>query len=528
MLRRLIWPAVVLLAGVASAAPLWCSHLLPFQDAPQHLAALTVLAGQGAAAAASRPFFEVGFANAQYSGVYLAALALARFVGPDVALRLLLTVAALLLPLAAWMLLGSFERDRRLAVFAPALFQTATLFIGVYNFIAAVPVAILVVALVERQLRAPSRVRALLLAAVSFALLQLHLSGFVVALAAACVLALTRRSRRSIAVALAPFAPALAFMAVWALHAPKPAVPGIAQPGAVWQSPLLQIKDILRFANVFAGRVDEVFTLLLVIAFVAVVRQKAAKPRPPEGAYRMPLLAAGLLAAYLAAPNYIGYVAYIHLRAIPFLLMFAIASPVTAATRRTSALLAGAACLQVLYAPYVAERYRRFDREANVVQLAQVLSKAAPGQRMVSLMLDRKSKVVHFEPYLHFGLYYEVLRGGRTRFNFAELPWMPLRFRTDVLPARRYPVRWEFEPGYFDWQGALGDAEYVLVRTPDPDPDAEAFDSPEPSAEFASGWNLLERAGRWELFTPGSRPSNPDASSAGRRASRSALPALAP
>ena len=121
---------------MAAAAPLWCSRFLPFQDAPQHLAAVTLLAGRDAAAAISRPFFQVDFAHAQYAGVYLPAMWLARLVGPDAAIRLLLTATALLLPLAAWMLLGSFGRDRRLAVFAPALFQTLPLFIGVYNFVA--------------------------------------------------------------------------------------------------------------------------------------------------------------------------------------------------------------------------------------------------------------------------------------------------------------------------------------------------------------------------------------------------------
>jgi hypothetical protein len=119
---------------------------------------------------------------------------------------------------------------------------------------------------------------------------------------------------------------------------------------------------------------------------------------------------------------------------------------------------------------------------------------------LVSLMLDRKSKVVHFEPYLHFGAYYEVLRGGRTRFNFSELPWMPMRFRTEVAPVTRYPLRWEFDVGFFDWRKALPDADYILVRTPDPDPDGDSWDAPEPGPDFADGWELKERAGRWELF----------------------------
>jgi hypothetical protein len=122
--------------------------------------------------------------------------------------------------------------------------------------------------------------------------------------------------------------------------------------------------------------------------------------------------------------------------------------------------------------------------------------------------LHRKSKVVHFEPYLHFALYYEVERGGRVRFNFGELPWMPLRFRRDV-PAQSLPLHWEIFPGQFDWSLARADADYVLVRTPDPDPDAEPIFDPEPGPEFAAGWDLAARAGRWELFEVASHPSSP-------------------
>src|SRR5436190_1098386 len=153
-MRRLVWPTLACLSGVAAAAPLWCSRFLPFQDAPQHLAALTLLSQQGSAALVTRPWFRVEFAGAQYSGFYIPALWLARFVGPDVAIRILLTISALLLPLAAWMLLRSFQRDPRLALFAPVLFHTAPLYIGVYNFVAAVPIAVIAIALVERQIHA--------------------------------------------------------------------------------------------------------------------------------------------------------------------------------------------------------------------------------------------------------------------------------------------------------------------------------------------------------------------------------------
>ena len=178
------------------------------------------------------------------------------------------------------------------------------------------------------------------------------------------------------------------------------------------------------------------------------------------------MLAAAILAAYLVAPVHIGYIARIHLRAVPFLVALAIDSAIVAQTRRTSALLAVVVALQVAYSAKLVRVYRSFDAEASPAHLEQVLHAAKPGRRLVGLMLHRKSKVVHFEPYLHFGLYYELERGGRVRFNFGELPWMPLRFRRDV-PAQPLPLYWEF-PIPIRIPRARSPARAGTIQNPDP------------------------------------------------------------
>jgi hypothetical protein len=501
---RLTWPALAGLAGVAAAVPLWCSHFLPFQDAPQHLAAVGMLAGRGSAALATRRWFEVDFAHAQYTGFYLPASWLARIVGPDHAIRVMLTLVALLLPLAAWILLRAFRRDPRLAVFAPAVFHTVPLYIGVYNFVAAMPVGLLCIALIEQELRSPALLRAFAIALLAVGLLYLHLSGLAIVLGAALVLTLTAEGplRTRLARGLAPVLPAVVLL-LWSGRAtsayPVDVAVGALRQGPVWQSPLSQVRDLFRFANVLPGRFDEAVADLLALIWIALWVGREPHARS-ERAWRLPLLAAGLLAGYLVAPVQIGYIAYIHLRALPFLVLLAGCCIAVARTHRTSWLLGAAAAVQIVYAAKLVAVYRSFDAEANAPQLEQVLSAAEPGRRVLSLMFSRKSEVVHFEPYLHFGLYYEVLRGGRVRFNFGELPWMPVRFRHD-MPVQRLPAHWEFEPGFFDWWQARADADYVLVRLPDPRGDP--VDSPEPGPDFADGWELKARAGRWEVFAPG-------------------------
>jgi hypothetical protein len=191
----------------------------------------------------------------------------------------------------------------------------------------------------------------------------------------------------------------------------------------------------------------------------------------------------------MAAPFDIGYMGYIPTRALPFLVLLAIASPSIAAGRKTGAILAAVVALQIGYQVHLAASYRAFDREAQAAELQQVLGAAEPGKRLIELPDQMQSRVVQFQPYLHFGAYYEVLRGGRARYNFAETPWTPVRFRrgTEPVPLSR---SWELKPLGIDLGRAVSDEDYVLVRKPVPAP---------------QGFQLVARAGMWSLYAPAAR-----------------------
>src|SRR5262249_14859153 len=156
----------------------------------------------------------------------------------------------------------------------------------------------------------------------------------------------------------------------------------------------------------------------------AVLRGERSRP---ERWWRLPLVASLLFVAYLASPVGLGYVWYIHTRALPFLALLLLSSAVLARRGLTAVLLGAAAALQVAYSARLVFAYRAFDAEADVASLEQILRRTEPGRRLVALMFDRRSRVFQFDPYMHFGMYYEVERGGRARYNFAEVPWTPIR-----------------------------------------------------------------------------------------------------
>ncbi|HET9754281.1 MAG TPA: hypothetical protein VFP52_15015, partial [Myxococcales bacterium] len=245
--------------------------------------------------------------------------------------------------------------------------------------------------------------------------------------------------------------------------------------------------DLLRFGNVLAGTWDEVFVLGLAALFAAAVAVPG-RPRLQRG-YRLPLLALLTLAAYMVAPFDMGYMGYIHLRALPFLMLLIIASPSIAPGRVTGFILGAAAALTVAYSLELSACYRAFDREAQVGELSQVLRAAQPGKRLIAIIEATQSRVMQFQAYLHFAAYYEVQRGGRARYNFAETPWTPVRFRKGTEPVP-LPRSWELKPRKLDLPYATSDEDYVLVRAPGPEPD---------------GFDLVSHAGRWSLYAPTAR-----------------------
>jgi len=131
------------------------------------------------------------------------------------------------------------------------------------------------------------------------------------------------------------------------------------------------VLDLLRFGNVLAGTGTKLFVAALLALFVALV---AIRPRPwVQRGWRLPLLVALPARRVHGGTFDMGYMGYIHTRALPFLVLLAIASPSIAPGRKTGAILAAVVALQIGYQVHLAASYRAFDREAQAAELHQVL-----------------------------------------------------------------------------------------------------------------------------------------------------------
>ena len=135
----------------------------------------------------------------------------------------------------------------------------------------------------------------------------------------------------------------------------------------------------------------------------------------------------------------------------------------------------------------------RFAKESQ--DFEPVLAVMQPGQRALSLPLDRSSKAAENPyAYLHFGNWYQSEKQGLVDFNFAWFPPQIARFKPEHVPAVRYGF--EFDPDKFDWQKHEGERyQYFVVRHRDPVPE-NLFDGAQcpPLKVFESGaWTLFER-----------------------------------
>jgi len=481
-------------AAAANVGALWSAPYLPFTDLPQHAAAIATLRHFDDPAWNSREYFTLALGRSQYLLYYLAGALLAFPVGTaERANLVLLSLSALAFPYSLRSLLRALRADERLALFAVPLFWSQSLLIGFFNYVAALPPLLWALAIAVREAEMPRPGRTMLLAAGSVALFYLHLSAFLLFAPAAALAQVVLGPRKLDAVVrrLLWTLPTIALGIVFLLQSPvvHPDRVGWNQPVAIWFEPA---RDAIRklpeaLLDIWPGDADFFISLLLVAAAAALV----GRPEPGENRRRFVLSlswTALAVALYFWFPISIGWLWQLNER---YAIAAALLVPLLLRPRRG---LRGALPLALVFAlgmasaAVAARQAREFSREADGFD--RVLSHAAPGKRLLSLVYDRGSRTAKFVPYLHFGSYYRARGGGVAAFSFAELPQSPLRYRPETEPPR-HPVHWEWEPWQFDPVVDGGYYDYVLVSGA-VDPFARAGNGPR--------FQRIAHEGLWSLY----------------------------
>ena len=492
---------------MASVAPLWAGRYLPIADLPQHVAAIATLRHWWDPSWHAQQYFTldvVGGASVLYYATG-AVLAVA-FPTAERAHLVLLSSIALALPYALRSLLRALQADERLALFAPAVFYSQPVLIGLLPYVAGLPLLLWTLGQVVRDAERPTARRTALVAAAALALLALHLSAFLLFAPAAVLasLAFARRTPRDIARRLLWAIPALAAGVVVVAASPltHPGRVGGNEPmRVVFEAPGDAVAKLPGALLDVWPRHEGVVVLLVLATAVVLLALPSGEGAVRDVARPRATIAAAWVAMagafYFALPISIGWLWQLSGRyAMAWaLLLPCLLRPAPGFRGHAPLLLVAGASLAS--AGVAAGHIRAFTAEVDGFD--HVIGAAQPGKRLLALIQDPTSHQARFPPYVHFGSYYRARKGGVAAFSFAELPHAPLRYRPETAPPVM-PVHWEWEPWRFSNEREGSYFDYILVR---------GTVDPLASAPAGPAWQPIAHQGLWTLQVRKGTPSSP-------------------
>ena len=466
-------------AGLAffAAAPLWLVDHPPIQDLPQHLATIRVLVDHGDANLAFADYFDVELGRTQYLAYYLAAQLLSLGFGVALANKLLITAAIVGTPYAMRYLLRTLNRDEGHALFVLPLTWNAHLILGFLNFIAAIPLMFLGLALaVGLRHRFETR-RAVALGVVALVAFYTHVVPFAFLALGAAMVGVGVNARET-AKRWLPLAPAGVATLFWLARSPageatmNAALLGADEgPRPVFMNARQAIHQLpVWLTDVFHGPFDD--RLLMAFGACLLLAVLLGRPRTPADReliaglprllWRVGLLAPIAAVAYFVAPVSYDWIWPINTR-FPLLALL-LFIPLLRPPRRWADTALHSAVVVIAILSFQQASRAALDFEAEEVGELDAAVEAIPeGSRVAGLIFASGSQHVKFSPFLHSVAYVQAERGGAVMFTFADFPHSPIRFRENNRPPR-VPPRWEWTPARVDPARDLDWYEYVLTR----------------------------------------------------------------
>jgi hypothetical protein len=460
---------------VSVVAPIVLTRYLPFTDAPEHAAVMATLRHWGEPSF-SGPY-ELAVLRSQYLLFHLVGALVTALVGDaELAMRLLLALVGVALPLSFRSLLRAAGRDERLALFACLPFWSRSLVVGFLPFVASIPIAFFGLALVLRTTRRPTIKNGAALAGVALLLFYAHVSAWMVLVVAGGLVCLLRR-RLVVVGALVPSVLAAgAWLALGRLTLGSGTLTDAGEISRMSVTRSLVAMPAWIF-DVWRGHADELAAGAWWAAFlVAVVASARAIGRYSRRA--LVFLYApftSVLAIYLLTPWRVGAALMLNVRLAPILVLLALL-PLRLPRRGalTTAALALAFVANIVGGTTALVECRK--ARAEIGDLDAVLAAMPEGTRLLTLNFDIRSPTTHIFPWAHVGAYHRVRSGGVASFSFSELHHWPIHYKDSERPPGK-PATWDLNPcsfrnavdgTYFDFVLVRGRVEPFRAEPPGP------------------------------------------------------------
>jgi hypothetical protein len=474
--RSLPYLALALLA----TAPAWVDRYPPMMDVPFHQATIRIIHDLHDERFGFDRDFTLSFGGTQYLGYYLVGSALAYILGVFGANAVLMSAYLAGTVLGMRALLRALGKDERACVLVVPLLVNVLFMYGLFPFLIGIPIMLFALASTVRYFARPTLAGGARLAVLTVALFYSHVFPFGVWVIGFAAMFPWTRPRDWLASA-APSLPAFAAAAWWTLGTAAGQLTSGAL-GDTRHDPHKRIGEAIAavheyFIDVFRDLSDDaIFITLGVIVVTAFVLAQGDRDRSPPIARAYGLLPIVCALFYFLTPDEHGYISIISQRFPILATMTAI--PLVRIPRGWRGVLVttAATILAVGTVANVCVHFRSFARE-EVGDIEGAIGAMEPRKHVCALIFERESKITKLQPFLHFGSYYQVEKGGVVEFTYAGYAHWPIDFKPGRYPPPGGPARrlWEWEPEKVTIDEIYPYYDYVLTRGAGFDPPASTY-----------------------------------------------------
>jgi hypothetical protein len=467
-----------LLVAVMASAPAWIVRYPPLQDMPFHLATMQVIHSFHNPYYGFDQHFTLVFGRTQYVLYYIAGSLLAYVSSIKAANAALICVYLGGTPLAVRSLLRALDKDERGALLIIPLLVNVMFMFGLLPFMFGIPIMFWGLAASVRWFDAlktndpRERKRAgIILGVTGVALFYSHIFPFgLFGLGFAAMFPWTR-PRLWLRAAL-PLVPTAGFVIYWLFFTEA----GRLALGAVGSKdvPLPLDQNMNGWygwaTNVFKDTTDELwFIAWLGVVVLTLLSQGDKETARPE-ARALVLLPASCFVLYFTTGESRGPV-WLFSQRFPILFLMTLV-PLFRIPKGTRGWVVTVAALGVAVGSTVnvCKHFIRFQLE-EVGDIDDAIAAIPPNQKVAALIFDKFSGVTNWAPFLHFGSYYQLERGGVVEFTYAGYAHWPFDFKDRAYPPQPgmapgpARARWEWTPDQIPVRGELYPYyDYVLTR----------------------------------------------------------------
>ena len=451
-----------LFAGLAALNvwPFWAVHWLAGTDTGGHIELMDI-AGRlhDPSTAYSTTYYLGSWIAPNTVGVRLSQ-ALHPWLSTMTLARLMLSFYVVGVPLGCLAITRAFDRSRWLVLLSFPLVFNYTLAMGFFNYVVALPLLLVSVAMTRTFAQRGGWLRAVGLVLLLWLAFFTHALVFLVALGmCAFVLVVSPPGWRRLAQGAGIFALASSFCALW--FAMKLGVVGSeeglmhhAVAGTIWPDPerlLTRLPGMM--VDFVRGPTDDALFLGLVTVWLLL--RLSSPPRredvqePPLG-FRLTIgrdalawMALLVLVAFFTLPSHVVGISLVSERFASLALVFALLTPrLRLDSYWTRGALALGVALCAVWTSYIGHVLQRFDVETAQPLAAQIASLPDGSFLGYALANDMPTRLTqpqtrHLVKELHI-----VLNGGITDDSFAFRPTAPVQYRSGQTPPRPYGAFW--------------------------------------------------------------------------------------